>query len=142
MPKKFFKKASEFFNLNIYSGFKTVLLKQFSIFLLESILTFLLDQLSIFLFEKFSILYVKKLLGWQVHFVPEFNLNLVLFIPINFAANCFVPKECLWRCTFLLTRIPGNRVARFLLVHDTKTGKNVPNEYKMYQMVIKYPKCP
>jgi hypothetical protein len=34
------------------------------------------------------------------------------------------------------------RVARFFLVHDTKTGKNVPNEHKMYQMVIKYPKWP
>jgi hypothetical protein len=32
-------------------------------------------------------------------------------------------------------------VARFILVHDTKTGKNVPNEHEMYQMVIKYPKC-
>jgi hypothetical protein len=26
--------------------------------------------------------------------------------------------------------------------HDTKTGKNVPNEHKMYQMFINYPKCP
>jgi hypothetical protein len=34
------------------------------------------------------------------------------------------------------------RVARFLLVHATRTEKNVPNEHKMYQMVIKYPKCP
>jgi hypothetical protein len=34
-----------------------------------------------------------------------------------------------------------NGVARFFLVHDTKTGKNVPKEHKMYQMVIKYPKC-
>jgi hypothetical protein len=25
-------------------------------------------------------------------------------------------------------------------LHETKTGKNVPNEHKMYQMVIKYPK--
>jgi hypothetical protein len=33
------------------------------------------------------------------------------------------------------------RVARFFLVHYTKTGKNVPNEHKMYLMVIKYPKC-
>jgi hypothetical protein len=32
------------------------------------------------------------------------------------------------------------RVARFLLAHDTKTGKNAPNEHKMYQMVVKYPK--
>jgi hypothetical protein len=30
-----------------------------------------------------------------------------------------------------------NRVARFFLVRDTKTGKNVPNEHRMYQMVIK-----
>jgi hypothetical protein len=35
-----------------------------------------------------------------------------------------------------------SRVARFFLVHDTKTGKNAPNEHTMYQMVIKYPKCP
>jgi hypothetical protein len=34
----------------------------------------------------------------------------------------------------------GSRAARFFLVHDTKTWKNVPNEYKMYQMVIKYRK--
>jgi hypothetical protein len=33
-------------------------------------------------------------------------------------------------------------VARFLLVCDTKNGKNVPNVHKMYQIVIKYPKCP
>jgi hypothetical protein len=30
-------------------------------------------------------------------------------------------------------------VARFFLVYDTKTGKNVPNEHKMYQMVINIP---
>jgi hypothetical protein len=30
----------------------------------------------------------------------------------------------------------------FSLKHDNQTGKNVPNEYKRYQMVIKYPKCP
>jgi hypothetical protein len=33
------------------------------------------------------------------------------------------------------------RVARFFMVHETKTGKNVTNEHKMYQMVIKHPKC-
>jgi hypothetical protein len=33
-------------------------------------------------------------------------------------------------------------VARFFLVHDTKTGKNVPKEHIMYRMVIKYPKYP
>jgi hypothetical protein len=32
------------------------------------------------------------------------------------------------------------KVARFFLVRDTKTGKNVPNEHKMYQIFIKYPK--
>jgi hypothetical protein len=34
-----------------------------------------------------------------------------------------------------------SRVARFSMVHDTQTGKNVPNEHKMYQMVITCPKC-
>jgi hypothetical protein len=34
------------------------------------------------------------------------------------------------------------RVAIFFLVRDIKTGKNVQNEYKMYQMVKKYSKCP
>jgi hypothetical protein len=34
------------------------------------------------------------------------------------------------------------RVARFFLVHDTKTGKRVPNEQRMYLMVVKYAKCP
>jgi hypothetical protein len=35
----------------------------------------------------------------------------------------------------------STRVARFFMVHDATTGKNVPNEHKMYQIVIKYPKC-
>jgi hypothetical protein len=35
-----------------------------------------------------------------------------------------------------------SRVARFLPVHNTKTGQNVPKKHKMYQMVINYPKCP
>jgi hypothetical protein len=39
------------------------------------------------------------------------------------------------------TKLVATRVARFFLSHETKTGKNVPNEHKMYQMVIKYPKC-
>jgi hypothetical protein len=37
---------------------------------------------------------------------------------------------------------------QIFFVHDTQTGKNVPNEHKMYQMntkctkiVIKFPKC-
>jgi hypothetical protein len=33
-----------------------------------------------------------------------------------------------------------SRVARFFLVHHTKTGKNVPNEHTIYQMAIKYRK--
>jgi hypothetical protein len=36
--------------------------------------------------------------------------------------------------------MPETRVARFFLVQDTKTGKNVPNEHKMLQMIIKYTK--
>jgi hypothetical protein len=34
-----------------------------------------------------------------------------------------------------------SRVARFFSVQDTKTGNNVPNEHKVYQIVIKNPKC-
>jgi hypothetical protein len=32
-------------------------------------------------------------------------------------------------------KVAVTRVARFFLVHDTKTGKNVPHEHKMYQDV-------
>jgi hypothetical protein len=30
------------------------------------------------------------------------------------------------------------RVARFFLVQNTKTGKNIPNYHELYQMSIKY----
>jgi hypothetical protein len=52
----------------------------------------------------------------------------------------------MWK-TFLLG--PGGRVARFFLVHDTKTGKKVtngtqivPNSHKISQMSVKYSKWP
>jgi hypothetical protein len=32
----------------------------------------------------------------------------------------------------------GSRVARFFTVQHTKTGKNKPNDHKMYQRAIKY----
>jgi hypothetical protein len=31
---------------------------------------------------------------------------------------------------------------QIFFVYDTKTGKNVPNEHKLYQLVTKYTKCP
>jgi hypothetical protein len=31
------------------------------------------------------------------------------------------------------------RIARFILVHDTITGENVPKEHEMYPMVITHP---
>jgi hypothetical protein len=34
------------------------------------------------------------------------------------------------------------RVARFCLVQNTKTGKNIPNYPELYQMFIKYNKRP
>jgi hypothetical protein len=34
------------------------------------------------------------------------------------------------------------RVARFFMLQHTKTGKNVPNNQKIYQMAIKYAKWP
>jgi hypothetical protein len=33
---------------------------------------------------------------------------------------------------------PQSRVARFFLVHNTKTGENIPIDDKIYQMAIKY----
>jgi hypothetical protein len=38
--------------------------------------------------------------------------------------------------------VASTRVARFFLVQNTKTGKNIPNYYKLYQMSIKYNKRP
>jgi hypothetical protein len=37
---------------------------------------------------------------------------------------------------------PCSRVARFFLVQHTKTGKNVPNNHKIYQMATKHTKWP
>jgi hypothetical protein len=31
---------------------------------------------------------------------------------------------------------------QIFLGHDTKAGKNLPNEQKIFQTIIKYPKCP
>jgi hypothetical protein len=39
---------------------------------------------------------------------------------------------------FNTEKLTLTRVARFFSVHYTKTLINVPNEYNMYQMVIKY----
>jgi hypothetical protein len=36
----------------------------------------------------------------------------------------------------------GSRVARFFLVQYTKTGENIPNDYKIYQMAIRYSQWP
>jgi hypothetical protein len=32
----------------------------------------------------------------------------------------------------------ATRVARFFVVQHTKTGKNLPNDHKIYKMAIKY----
>jgi hypothetical protein len=45
-----------------------------------------------------------------------------------------------WEVKQLL--IAQSRVARFFLVQNTKTGKNIPNFHKLYQMSIKYSKRP
>jgi hypothetical protein len=34
------------------------------------------------------------------------------------------------------------RVARFFLVQNTKTGKNIPNYHKIYQVAVKYLQWP
>jgi hypothetical protein len=50
-----------------------------------------------------------------------------------------------WSHSFLerLFNIPTNLASseqgcQIFLVHDTKNGKNIPNEHEMYQIVIKY----
>jgi hypothetical protein len=60
----------------------------------------------------------------------QFNLKLASFFYPG-GENCFSNL-----CQFVL----ASKVARFFLVHDTKTGKNVPNEHKMYQMNTKFTK--
>jgi hypothetical protein len=40
------------------------------------------------------------------------------------------------------TKCAMGRVARFFLLQNTKTGENVPNYHKLYQMSIKYNKRP
>jgi hypothetical protein len=52
------------------------------------------------------------------------------------------PTDNIWPKSGHPEKRVSPRVARFFLEHDTKYRKNVPNEHKMYQIVIKYPKCP
>jgi hypothetical protein len=40
------------------------------------------------------------------------------------------------------TLINSSRVARFFVVQNTKTGKNLSNYHKLYQMSLKYNKTP
>jgi hypothetical protein len=49
-------------------------------------------------------------------------------------------KSSLLSADGILSFPESRMVARFFLEYDTKTGKNVPNEYKMYRTVIKYPR--
>jgi hypothetical protein len=68
---------------------------------------------------------------------PQFVLPI---LPPHLALSCqsgFFKKQKLPRRQNI-RRL--SRVARFFLVVDTKNGKKLPNEYKMYQMVIKYQK--
>jgi hypothetical protein len=59
-------------------------------------------------------------------------------------ALCRVHKRILWMALPILKVFENGSstgMPDFSLVKDTKTGNNVPNEHKMYQMVIKCPKC-
>jgi hypothetical protein len=38
--------------------------------------------------------------------------------------------------------VAGSRVARFSSLKHTKTGKNIPNDHKIYKMATKYTKWP
>jgi hypothetical protein len=81
-------------------------------------------------------------MAWATFWVNFLNKNLVTLMAGATQAN--LKRRNLWqgRLRNFLVGKQRSRVARFLLVNDTKMGKNVPNEYKMNQMVIKYPKAP
>jgi hypothetical protein len=49
-------------------------------------------------------------------------------------------KKSLLHISCLFLRKAAVRVARFVLVQNTKTGKNIPNYHELYQMSIKYKK--
>jgi hypothetical protein len=77
-------------------------------------------------------------LGNFVMFFYADNLNFGILT----VDNLYVYKRA-YICTYIHTYIhtyiaSQRRVARFLAVHDTKTGKNVLIEHKK---VIKYSKC-
>jgi hypothetical protein len=92
--------------------------------------------------SKSPILYLKKLI-WQL-FLPCTSNNVAAVstpsFMVTFVGNdgCVTPSR-LGRAVSHWWWPSRIRVARFLLVHDAKTGKNVPNEQIMYQMVMKYP---
>jgi hypothetical protein len=61
----------------------------------------------------------------------------------NYDGNGLLPKRPVRNKFGLLgyqSSPVSSRVARFFLVQHTKTGKNVPNYHKIYQMSIKYTK--
>jgi hypothetical protein len=67
------------------------------------------------------------------------GLSLRQFVgPPNCLANTprFKVNTCVLRSTL------ATRVARFFLVQNTKTGKNIPNYRELYQMSIEYNKRP
>jgi hypothetical protein len=77
-----------------------------------------------------NITYTKQLL--ETYFQTRFQH----LIKIDRLANVF--RRRVYNCLFA-SRI---RVARFFSVHYTKSGKNIPNDHKIYQMAIKTTKWP
>jgi hypothetical protein len=89
------------------------------------------DSSSLYIHKKKTKLFAEKSVwqkNWSRYFAPTSKTSLFG----SRSASVSLPRG---RLTLI-------RVARFFLVHDTKTGKNLPNEHKTYQMDIKYPKCP
>jgi hypothetical protein len=65
------------------------------------------------------------------YYIGKFTYCLILFVS-SFSHYSALNPGC--------AKFISARVARFFILHDTKMGKNVPNEHKTYQMFIKYPK--
>jgi hypothetical protein len=96
---------------------------------------------------------VGKVKRWRVQFLAEIPRSFVTVLAARVKGETLKWKIYLltstvsknfstrgerksWDGKKTFDRNVGRRAARFFLVHDTKNGKNVPNEHKIYQMVI------
>jgi hypothetical protein len=87
-------------------------------------------------FQNFRLFFEKKF----VHpHLPRFVFGFT-FDDIGDYRNMWVSLFVTSRADMYLLKLKLDsiRVARFFFVQNTKTGKNIPNDHKIYQKAIKY----